>query len=191
LGILLDKLLNYRVIDPTSVITWIFEPEQLNFVGRAFIWEILKNTLSKVNSRVVQVKAKLDSFQALYDANSLKRSETEMTESKFLYCQKNAPPKILILHFLVAEAEAQQELDSLRIVENSLASVSREQKEVFMIVYQKFTHVLQDLIKSNPDVESSYVYQWVFGWFREILRVVSCLFGYIKYFFFNSYIFFL
>lgn len=82
MGILLDKLLNYRVIDPTSVITWIFEAEQLNFVGRAFIWEILKNTLSKVNSRVVQVKAKLDSFQALYDANTLKRTETEMTESK-------------------------------------------------------------------------------------------------------------
>lgn len=80
----------------------------------------------------------------------------------------------------MAEAEAQQELDSLRIVENSLASVSREQKEVFMIVYQKFTHTLQDLIKSNPDVESSYVYKWVFGWFREILRVVSHIFNIIQ-----------
>jgi hypothetical protein len=34
MGILLDKLLNYRVIDPTSVISWIFEPEQLGLVGR-------------------------------------------------------------------------------------------------------------------------------------------------------------
>lgn len=75
----------------------------------------------------------------------------------------------------MAEAEAQQELDSLRIVENSLASVTREQKEVFMIVYQKFAGVLRDLINSNPDVESSYVYKWVFGWYREILRVVSVL----------------
>ncbi|KAG2230494.1 hypothetical protein INT48_009869 [Thamnidium elegans] len=150
LGILLDKLLNYRVIDPTSVITWIFEEEQLKVVSKSFIWEILKNTLSKVNSRVVQVKAKLDNFQALHDANKLKRAETEMTE--------------------MAEAEAQQELDSLRIVENSLASVSREQKEVFMIIYQKFTRVLQELIVSNPDVESSWTYKWVFGWYREILR---------------------
>jgi nuclear cap-binding protein subunit 1 len=72
----------------------------------------------------------------------------------------------------VSEAEAQQELDSLRIVENSLASVSREQKEVFMIVYQKFTRVLQDLIVQNEgDVESNWTYKWVFGWYREILRV--------------------
>jgi nuclear cap-binding protein subunit 1 len=34
LGILLDKLLNYRVIDPASVINWVFEPNQLQFVGR-------------------------------------------------------------------------------------------------------------------------------------------------------------
>lgn len=49
---------------------------------RSFIWEILKNTLSKVNSRVVQVKAKLDEVQVQYDENKLKREETEMTESK-------------------------------------------------------------------------------------------------------------
>jgi nuclear cap-binding protein subunit 1 len=67
-------------------------------------------------------------------------------------------------------------LDSLRIVENSLASVSREQKEVFMVVYQRFTSVLQDLIKANPEqVESSWTYRWVFGWFREILRVVRTI----------------
>jgi len=34
LGILLDKLLNYRVIDPASVINWIFETNQLQFAGR-------------------------------------------------------------------------------------------------------------------------------------------------------------
>lgn len=178
MGILLDKLLNYRVIDPTSVITWIFEADQLKFAGRSFIWEILKNTLSKVNSRVVQVKAKLDNFKLLHKANTAKRAESEMSESKFL-CPypKNSFINLCIL--LVAEAEAQQELDSMRIVENSLASVTREQKEVFMIVYQKFAGVLRDLINSNPDVESSYVYKWVFGWYREILRVVTIFFFFL------------
>lgn len=74
---------------------------------------------------------------------------------------------------LATEAEAQQEIDSLRLVENSLASVTRDQKEVFMIVHQKFTQVLGDLIKSNPDPESNLQYRWVFGWFKEILRGVS------------------
>ncbi|KAI9476184.1 MAG: armadillo-type protein [Benjaminiella poitrasii] len=151
LGILLDKLLNYRVIDPTSVITWIFEEDQLQFAGRSFLWEILKNTLSKVNSRVVQVKAKLENFQTLHNANKLKRAESENKE--------------------LAEAEEQQELDSLRIVENSLSTVTREQKEVFMTVCQKFAHVLQNLIESTPEVESNWTYKWIIGWFKEILRV--------------------
>lgn len=77
---------------------------------------------------------------------------------------------------IVAEAEEQQELDSLRIVENSLASVSREQKEVFMAVYQKFTQVLQELIKTNAQPEANWTYRWVFGWFREMLRVVIHIF---------------
>lgn len=45
-----------------------------------------------------------------------------------------------------------------------------------MVVYQRFTSVLQDLIKANPEqVESSWTYRWVFGWFREILRVVRTI----------------
>lgn len=74
----------------------------------------------------------------------------------------------------MAQAEAQQELDTIRIVENSLTTVSREQKEVFMIVYQKFAHVLQDLIKTKGTTpESDWTCWWIFGWFKEMLRVVS------------------
>jgi nuclear cap-binding protein subunit 1 len=36
LGVLLDKFMNYRIIDPTSIISWIFENEQLEQVGRYF-----------------------------------------------------------------------------------------------------------------------------------------------------------
>lgn len=82
MGILLDKLLNYRVIDPASVITWVFEPEQLQFVGRSFLWDILMNTLNKVNSRVAQIKSKLSDFQSLHNANKIKRENGEQNECK-------------------------------------------------------------------------------------------------------------
>lgn len=49
---------------------------------RAYVWEVLKNTLSKVNSRVAQVKAKLDNLQSIHEVNKAKRSESEATESK-------------------------------------------------------------------------------------------------------------
>ncbi|OBZ91140.1 Nuclear cap-binding protein subunit 1 [Choanephora cucurbitarum] len=147
LGILLDKLLNYRIIDPTSVITWAFEIDQSESAGRAYVWEILKNTLNKVNSRVVQVKGKLDALQSLHDTNKQLRATAETNE--------------------MTEAEEQQELDTIRIAENSLASVSREQKEVFMVVYQKFVGVLKE---QKPN-EASWTYKWILGWLKEMLRV--------------------
>lgn len=49
---------------------------------RAYVWEVLKNTLSKVNSRVAQVKSKLDNLQSIHEVNKAKRSESETTESK-------------------------------------------------------------------------------------------------------------
>ncbi|KAG0747196.1 hypothetical protein G6F57_006109 [Rhizopus arrhizus] len=147
LGILLDKLLNYRVIDPTCVITWVFEEEQFKHAGRAFVWEILKNTLGKVNSRVAQVKSKLDNLQSIHEMNKAKRLETEVTE--------------------MSEAEEQQELDSIRIVENSLATVTRERKEVFLLVCQKFAQVLSAIDSASQQ----WIYWWISGWYKEILRV--------------------
>ncbi|KAI9022822.1 armadillo-type protein [Phycomyces nitens] len=155
LGILLDKLLNYRVIDPTSVISWTFEPEQLENAGRAYPWEILKNTLNKVVSRVVQVRLKLESYQELHAENEAKRQSTGLTE--------------------MAQAEAQQELDTLRIVDNSLTTVTREQKEVFMVIYQKFVNTLQELLVActarAQDPNTHWTYWWVFGWYTEMLRL--------------------
>ncbi|KAI9492847.1 armadillo-type protein [Zychaea mexicana] len=154
LGILLDKLLNYRVIDPSSVIIWAFEKQQLEHAERAFVWEILQNTLNKVVTRVAQVKSKLESCQQMHTENEAKRANETLTE--------------------MAQAEAQQELDTLRLMENSLSTVTREQKEVFIVAYQKFVQVLQERLTSStsgPDVELTWTYRWIFGWYREIMRL--------------------
>lgn len=79
--------------------------------------------------------------------------------------------------FLVAQAEAQQELDTLRIIENSLNTVCREQKEVFMAAYQRFVQTLQDALAPFPpherDTQLTWNYRWIFGWYRESMRKVG------------------
>ena len=83
----------------------------------------------------------------------------------------------LILYTIVAQAEAQQEQDTLRLMENSLSTVTREQKEVFIVAYQKFVQVLQEKLTSSStgseDVETTWTYKWIFGWYREMMRLVS------------------
>ncbi|ORZ00493.1 armadillo-type protein [Syncephalastrum racemosum] len=154
LSIMVDKLLNYRVIDPTSVVTWAFESDQLAHVERSYIWEILRNTLNKVVARVSQVRAKLQSYEAMHAENEAKRSQAPMTE--------------------MAQADAQQEQDTIRIAENSLSTVTREQKEVFVATYQKFVQTLQSAMQQvsadQAEADLSWDIRWLLGWFREMLR---------------------
>lgn len=75
----------------------------------------------------------------------------------------------------MTEAEEQQELDSIRIVENSLATVTRERKEVFLLVCQKFTQMLKAIEQDSSS--NQWTIWWAFGWYKEILRVVSPLFS--------------
>ncbi|RUP49695.1 hypothetical protein BC936DRAFT_141787 [Jimgerdemannia flammicorona] len=157
LGILLDKLLNYRVVDPVSVIAWIFEQEQIENFGRSFLWEILKNTLNKVISRVAQIKSKLEAAQHTYDENEARRNRTNRT---------------------VDDVDAKQrDLDTIKAVEISLQSVTREQKEVFMGVFTRFVQLLQNMLHGfqvrGADPNMDWTYWWAYGWFIEVMRMYN------------------
>ncbi|KAG2188611.1 hypothetical protein INT44_001366, partial [Umbelopsis vinacea] len=154
LGILLDKFMNYRIIDPTSIISWIFESEQLEQVGRSYLWEILHVTLNKVINRAQHVQTKLDGFRDVYNKNEVIRSENPSAES---------------------EAEGQQEQVAIQTVEKSLETVIREQKEVFMVVLQKFTQTLQEMYlrfeAGGLDPNTDFTFRWVNGWYKDVLRM--------------------
>ncbi|KAG0233647.1 Component of the cap-binding complex (CBC) [Actinomortierella wolfii] len=162
MGILLDKMLNYRVVDPIAIVKWVFEPEVYGKNAdttmeddveegstrrgqewyRSYIWEILKNTLNKVLSRVAQVKDKLEEVRREADADPSK-------------------PR-----------------DVVEAVENTLSIVNREQKEVFLTLYQKFVGVLRERLATLEADEEANVEEdrwWcnALGWFTEIGRRYS------------------
>lgn len=53
----MDKLLNYSILSPTSIIDWILIRDDSNgrLLARSYIFELLYNTLLKVSSRVRQL----------------------------------------------------------------------------------------------------------------------------------------
>ncbi|KAJ3283233.1 Nuclear cap-binding protein subunit 1, partial [Blyttiomyces sp. JEL0837] len=75
LEITLDKLCNYRVIDPLSIITWALSDEVVDSIAdRWYLWTILRNALKKVNGKVEQLRQKQaasvqESAMAVDDAN--------------------------------------------------------------------------------------------------------------------------
>ncbi|ORY05994.1 ARM repeat-containing protein [Basidiobolus meristosporus CBS 931.73] len=140
LGILLDKLLNYRIVDPTSIIAWVFG-DLSKTADRAYKLEILQNTLNKVISRVDLVQVKVD---------SAKKDE--------------ATP------------------EHIRSLESTLSVVYREQKEVFLAVFEKFVTVLTEKIveceSSGIEPASNWLYKWIAGLFIAVGRLT--LFQYRK-----------
>ncbi|KAG0349619.1 Component of the cap-binding complex (CBC) [Podila humilis] len=143
MGILLDKMLNYRVVDAIAIVKWVFEPEVWqNEWHRSFVWDILKNTLNKVISRVAQVKDKLVEV----------RKEAEAD-----------PPT--------------KTMDVVQAVENTLSIVNREQKEVFLTLYQCFVEVLKNQLRqieaSGDNLDDNRWWEIGLGWFLELGRRYS------------------
>ncbi|CAG8672192.1 12031_t:CDS:2, partial [Funneliformis caledonium] len=149
LGILLDKLLNYRVIDASSIITWLFTDEMEKEVSKSYMWEIMKNTINKVISRVKQVQYKLESLM-------------------------NPPADSGIID-ITSDLDKKVNADELRNIENTLNNVTREQKEVLLTLVNLFVEMLNNKLKEYKeqgvqDPMSKLWFWWAYGFFKEIGR---------------------
>ncbi|GAO48682.1 hypothetical protein SAICODRAFT_59162 [Saitoella complicata NRRL Y-17804] len=61
---LLDKLLNYTVLNPLAVVEWFFTEGDVELACRSHAWEALETTLDKVNNRVIQVRERAEQARA-------------------------------------------------------------------------------------------------------------------------------
>ncbi|CAG8708462.1 9313_t:CDS:10, partial [Cetraspora pellucida] len=154
LGILLDKLLNYRVIDAISVISWLFTDEMEKDIARSYMWEIMKNTINKVISRVKQVTSKRETV--LNPQSEVGGQGVDIT----------------------SEEDKKINDQELHTVENTLNAVTREQKEVLLTIAQMFVNLLDNKLKTYEsqgitDPMSQLWFWWAYGFFKEIARTAS------------------
>ena len=63
LEIILDKLINYRIVDPQSILAHFLSSEMIS-ENRFYVVSIVKNLISKVNLKAEQIEAKLRTAQA-------------------------------------------------------------------------------------------------------------------------------
>ncbi|KAJ3062363.1 Nuclear cap-binding protein subunit 1 [Podochytrium sp. JEL0797] len=83
LEICLDKLMNYRVVDPPSIIRWVLDMEVLgeNY-SRIHLWRILRNVVGKVNSKVTQLREKMSEGAMDVDDNSQESLDGALRDQK-------------------------------------------------------------------------------------------------------------
>ncbi|KAJ2002348.1 Nuclear cap-binding protein subunit 1 [Coemansia thaxteri] len=114
-AITIDKLINYRVIDPATVVAMLFDGAHVGSWCQFHYWEILHNTVKKVNMRVVQLQGRLEAAHA---ASNAMVSDDD------------------------AAAESQAAAESVEQVEATLALMMREQKDVVVSTAAHFVRLL-------------------------------------------------
>jgi nuclear cap-binding protein subunit 1 len=130
----------------------LFADEMEKDIARSYVWEIMKNIINKVISRVNQVTAKLEMLQ-------------------------NPPTDDSSIQGIDITSEVIGENnDEKRNLENTLNVVKKEQKEVLIKMVQMFVSLLDKKLKlyeqqriQNP--LSQLWFWWAFGLFKEIGRL--------------------
>ncbi|ORX59900.1 ARM repeat-containing protein [Piromyces finnis] len=157
LEIILDKLVNYRVVDPSNIISWILSDIILSDqYTNLYVWSILRNTLKKVVLRVQQIKAKLE-----YTKMSYKEQEEKsmLDDKESIETMRNSHE------------------EAIAVIEKTQEAVIRDQKEAFICVFQRFVDTTEIKIKEferqNIDPVKTPWWRWVVGFIRDVGRTFS------------------
>ncbi|KAI9596951.1 MIF4G like-domain-containing protein [Syncephalis fuscata] len=152
-GIIMDRFLIYRLVDPISVVQWLFDDKHMPHFDRFHYWVIMHRMLSKVVSKVQDTQKKLIQAREAHITNESRRMVDVMDE----------------------ELEQQRmEKEAIAQLESTYDAVTREQKEVFLSLFQSFSRVitlkLAEFDQQGVDANTQPWCYWTMGWMRDFGR---------------------
>ncbi|TKY87016.1 hypothetical protein EX895_003693 [Sporisorium graminicola] len=191
--IVVDKLLQYRIVEPADVVEFVFSPpvdepatiraggdEKEGWVGFN-TWTLLRLTLEKVNGRVDQLKKRLEEIE---------RKEAEEREKKDAAAAAGLPlddddmpapaapeeeepmplfPTSATLPIRPSEpsqhAAGQQQLSSSDALAN-LDAIKSEQRKVLITAIKGFKAHLAAI----EDDQDAWKHWWTMGWYTQMVR---------------------
>ena len=181
--IVTDKLLQYRIVEPSDVVTFVFatktstlplemRTEQIRDWSSSVWWDLIRITIEKVNGRVNQLQSRLDALEA-------EKADRQETEDPLAAATQRGDPAepVLIFPSKVETPMPNEEMkDSLRERQDALAAIKTEQRKVLSFTLNGFAgHIPAGAAqlaarKVSPDDWKVY---WHVCWAREFLRRVS------------------
>ncbi|KAH7278662.1 hypothetical protein KP509_38G051300 [Ceratopteris richardii] len=161
--IAIDRMMGYRIISNLSIISWVFGPDNVErFHTSDFLWEILRNAISKTVNRTEDLQRDIIAAQKALDlaraatskANSnlqTAQSVLDSAETEEAVAQATAKAewaKTLVEKRKHEEASAEETLDAKHALLNHSL---REQEDLFISVFENFCSVLSErLSKASP-----------------------------------------
>lgn len=146
--VLIDKLVRMQITDCSAVVNWLFSKDMKDNFTKLYVWEVMTSTLkkmskhtNKVSCEVQEAKEKLTKLE-----EKAKKQTGEATgEPQPEPCTEEEVDK------------KQQQLDELT---EKLENAQREQKQLFLIIFQRFIMILTEhIVRSEQhqvDVDSHW-----------------------------------
>ncbi|TPX36633.1 hypothetical protein SmJEL517_g01309 [Synchytrium microbalum] len=152
--IILDKLVNYGVIDSPSLISWALSIDVLEEgCTRWYQQTIMEKALSKLRLKVSQTRIKLNAAEEELRA----KQEAQLKDG------------------IMQDDSADEDGTALEVFRNAVNAAEREQREAYLNLFQKFKDTMQlriqtDIANDAGDTTTTYWWRWVSGFFRKVVR---------------------
>lgn len=157
--VLIDKLVRMQVLDCSAVVNWIFSKDMKDNFTKLYVWEIMTSTLKKMSKHTNKVTGEVhEAKEKLAKLEERAKKQPEETNGE---AKTGLPTDDHI-------EEQQKELDELT---EKLENAERAQKQLFLIVFQRFIMILTEHIVRAEQQQLEVDTQW-FKYTTERLREV-------------------
>ncbi|GAB6031226.1 Component of the cap-binding complex (CBC) [Chamberlinius hualienensis] len=147
LCVLVDKMLKTQIVECFAVANWIFSKEMIPNFNKMFVWELLHITIRKMNKHVQKLQKEVDDARQ----NMVK---DEMDTG------------------LEREDKEKPTAEMVERMEEKLEAAQSDQKNLFLIIFQRFIMILTEHIAKCEGEEKPYNtnwYKWTIGRLQQVL----------------------
>ncbi len=163
LSVVVDMLLKYQIVECAAVANWVFLKEMQTDFTRIYLWEILHLTIRKMNKHVSRLNFDLNEAREKVRKAEMNSSESEDEDGEGNGNQKEKDNK---------DVPTEEQVDKM---EEKLEAAQADQKNLFLIVFQRFIMILSEHIaRCDTDGKTfdTAWYIWTIGRLQQVFMQV-------------------
>ncbi|XP_013421265.1 nuclear cap-binding protein subunit 1-like [Lingula anatina] len=151
--VLIDKMLKTQIIECSAVANWLFSSVMTLHFTSFFVWEILHSTIRKMNKHVAKLQKEVEEAKDKLEAAERRARDGMDIDSK----DDDVPTEEMIER-----------------MEEKLESAQSEQKNLFLIIFQRFIMILTEHLARCEAEGRDYNTPW-YKWVIERLQQIFLL----------------
>ncbi|KJE96851.1 hypothetical protein CAOG_07112 [Capsaspora owczarzaki ATCC 30864] len=179
--ILIDKLITLRLLTPSTVVEWLFLSENVVNFHRFYYWEIVINSLSKLQFKSQQArqaynKARLDLDDTMRKRNEERALLNEQLQELTGMGSTLSDSATMVVSKLQTRlrgimSEESQEDERLQALESHLDTVQTDFRAVFLQLFTRFQVVISDHLSNARQNDTAYNTPWFHHTVARLLDV--------------------